>query len=47
MVDEHRMFIAGEWVGSESAATFEAFSPSTGDVIERLIELKTIVPHLG
>jgi hypothetical protein len=30
MADEHRMFIAGEWIGSESGATFEATSPSTG-----------------
>ena len=52
MADEYRMFIAGEWVGSESGATFEATSPSTGEVggrssIERLTELKTIVVHLG
>ena len=37
MADLHRMFIAGEWVGSESGATS----------IERLTELKTIVVHLG
>ena len=30
------MFIAGEWVGSESGATFEATSPSTGEVIGTL-----------
>ncbi|HEY8116381.1 MAG TPA: aldehyde dehydrogenase family protein, partial [Actinomycetota bacterium] len=33
MADEHRMFIGGEWVGSGSGATFEATSPSTGEVI--------------
>ena len=38
MADEHRMFIAGEWVGSESGATFEATSPSTGEVIGTLPE---------
>jgi hypothetical protein len=30
MADEHRRFIAGEWVGSESGATFEATSPASG-----------------
>jgi acyl-CoA reductase-like NAD-dependent aldehyde dehydrogenase len=38
MADEHRMFIAGEWVGSESGATFEATSPSTGEVLGTLPE---------
>jgi acyl-CoA reductase-like NAD-dependent aldehyde dehydrogenase len=38
MADEHRMFIAGEWVGSQSGATFEATSPSTGEVIGTLPE---------
>src|SRR5512132_1079213 len=38
MADEHRMFIAGEWVGSESGATFEATSPSTDEVIGTLPE---------
>jgi acyl-CoA reductase-like NAD-dependent aldehyde dehydrogenase len=38
MADEHRMFIGGEWVGSESGATFEATSPSTGEVIGTLPE---------
>jgi acyl-CoA reductase-like NAD-dependent aldehyde dehydrogenase len=33
MADDDRMFIAGEWVGSESAAASEATSPSTGEVI--------------
>jgi succinate-semialdehyde dehydrogenase/glutarate-semialdehyde dehydrogenase len=33
MASEHQMFIAGEWVGSESGATFEATAPSTGEVI--------------
>ncbi len=52
MADEHRMFIAKERVGSESGATFEAISPSTGEVgggssIERLTELETIVVHPG
>ena len=32
------MFIAGEWVGSASGATFEATSPSTGEVIGTLPE---------
>src|SRR5439155_21415108 len=33
MADDHRMFIGGEWVASESGATFEATSPSTGEII--------------
>ena len=33
MADEHRMFIDGAWVPSESGAVFEAHSPSTGEVI--------------
>jgi acyl-CoA reductase-like NAD-dependent aldehyde dehydrogenase len=33
MADDHRMFVGGEWVPSESGATFEATSPSTGEVI--------------
>ena len=36
MADDHRMFIAGEWVGSERGSTFEATSPSTGEVIGTL-----------
>ena len=38
MADEYRMLIAGGWVGSESGATFEATSPSTGEVIGTLPE---------
>ena len=33
MADEYRMLIGGDWVASESGATFEATSPSTGEVI--------------
>jgi acyl-CoA reductase-like NAD-dependent aldehyde dehydrogenase len=33
MADEHRMLIGGEWVASESGATFDATSPSSGEVI--------------
>jgi acyl-CoA reductase-like NAD-dependent aldehyde dehydrogenase len=33
-MSEHvRMWIGGEWVDAEGSATFEAFSPSTGEVI--------------
>jgi acyl-CoA reductase-like NAD-dependent aldehyde dehydrogenase len=38
MADEYRMLIAGEWIGSQSGATFEATSPSTGEVIGTLPE---------
>jgi len=38
MADDHRRFIAGEWVGSESGTTFAATSPSTGEVIGTLAE---------
>jgi acyl-CoA reductase-like NAD-dependent aldehyde dehydrogenase len=38
MADEHRMLIGGEWVPSESGATFDATSPSTGEVIGSLPE---------
>jgi acyl-CoA reductase-like NAD-dependent aldehyde dehydrogenase len=38
MADEYRMFIAGEWTGSQGGATFEATSPSTGEVIGTLPE---------
>jgi acyl-CoA reductase-like NAD-dependent aldehyde dehydrogenase len=38
MADEYRMFVAGEWTGSESGASFEAMSPSTGEVIGTLPE---------
>src|SRR5919197_4060207 len=30
---DYRMHIAGEWIESESGATFEASSPATGEVI--------------
>lgn len=33
MADDYRMFIGGEWAGSDSGASFEATSPSTGEVI--------------
>ncbi len=33
MADEVRMLIGGEWVPSTSGATFDAVSPSTGEVI--------------
>jgi succinate-semialdehyde dehydrogenase/glutarate-semialdehyde dehydrogenase len=33
MADAHRMLIGGDWVASESGATFDATSPSTGEVI--------------
>src|SRR3954469_6137939 len=33
MADAYPMHIAGEWVPSESGATFDAVSPSTGEVI--------------
>src|SRR6266704_480117 len=33
MADAYRMHIGGEWVASESGATFDATSPSTGEVI--------------
>ena len=38
MADELRMFIGGEWVASESGATFEATAPATGEVIGTLPE---------
>jgi acyl-CoA reductase-like NAD-dependent aldehyde dehydrogenase len=38
MADELRMFIGGGWVASEGGATFEATSPSTGEVIATLPE---------
>jgi acyl-CoA reductase-like NAD-dependent aldehyde dehydrogenase len=38
VADEHRMLIGGEWVGSESGATFDATSPSTGEVIASVPE---------
>ncbi|MGH2674632.1 MAG: aldehyde dehydrogenase family protein [Actinomycetota bacterium] len=33
MSDEHRMYVDGKWVESESGVVFEATSPSTGEVI--------------
>jgi acyl-CoA reductase-like NAD-dependent aldehyde dehydrogenase len=38
MADEHRMFIDGAWVTSESGAVFDAHSPSTGEVIGTIPE---------
>ena len=38
MADEHRMLIGGDWVASESGATFDATSPSTGEVIGSIPE---------
>jgi succinate-semialdehyde dehydrogenase/glutarate-semialdehyde dehydrogenase len=38
MADDHRMLIGGEWVASESGATFDAMSPATGEVIGSLPE---------
>src|SRR6266508_4585589 len=36
--DDPKMLIGGEWVDSASGATFEATSPSTGEVIARVPE---------
>src|SRR5918996_3921399 len=38
MADELRMLVGGEWVPSESGATFDAVSPSTGEVIASVPE---------
>ena len=38
MADELRMLIAGEWIASGSGATFDATSPSTGEVIASVPE---------
>ena len=38
MADEYRMLIGGDWVASESGATFDATSPSTGEVIGSIPE---------
>ena len=38
MPDDLKMLIGGEWVDSASGATFEATSPSTGEVIARVPE---------
>ena len=36
MPDDLKLLIGGEWVDSASGATFEATSPSTGEVIARV-----------
>jgi succinate-semialdehyde dehydrogenase/glutarate-semialdehyde dehydrogenase len=38
MADEYRMLIGRDWVASESGATFDATSPSTGEVIGSIPE---------
>jgi acyl-CoA reductase-like NAD-dependent aldehyde dehydrogenase len=38
MADEVRMLVGGEWVPSESGATFDTVSPSTGEVIASVPE---------
>ncbi len=38
MADAHRMLIGGDWVASRSGATFDATSPSTGEVIGSIPE---------
>jgi succinate-semialdehyde dehydrogenase/glutarate-semialdehyde dehydrogenase len=38
MADDYRMLIGGDWVASESGATFDATSPSTGEVIGSIPE---------
>jgi acyl-CoA reductase-like NAD-dependent aldehyde dehydrogenase len=38
LADDHRMLIGGDWVASESGATFDATSPSTGEVIGSIPE---------
>jgi acyl-CoA reductase-like NAD-dependent aldehyde dehydrogenase len=38
MADEYRMLIGGEWLTSESGVTFDATSPSTGEVIGSIPE---------
>jgi acyl-CoA reductase-like NAD-dependent aldehyde dehydrogenase len=38
MIDDHRMLIDGAWVASESGATFDAISPSSGEVIATVPE---------
>src|ERR1700712_2607061 len=37
-ISTYRMYIAGEWVESESGARFDAFSPATGERIGSLPE---------
>ena len=46
MADEYRMFIGGEWVGSESGAVFEATSPSSGEVIGTVPEGTHVWPSI-
>jgi len=36
VLDDLKLLIGGEWVDSASGATFEATSPSTGEVIARV-----------
>jgi acyl-CoA reductase-like NAD-dependent aldehyde dehydrogenase len=38
MIDDHRMLIDGAWVASGSGATFDAISPSSGEVIATVPE---------
>jgi acyl-CoA reductase-like NAD-dependent aldehyde dehydrogenase len=38
MADAYRMLIGGEWLASESGVTFDATSPSTGEVIGSIPE---------
>jgi acyl-CoA reductase-like NAD-dependent aldehyde dehydrogenase len=38
MAEQHRMHIGGEWVASVEGATFDAMSPSTGEVIATVPE---------
>ena len=38
MADDYKMLIGGDWVASESGATFDATSPSTGEVIGSIPE---------
>jgi succinate-semialdehyde dehydrogenase/glutarate-semialdehyde dehydrogenase len=38
VADDYRMFVSGTWTASEGGATFEATSPSTGEVIGTVAE---------
>ena len=38
MIEDVRLWIGGEWVDAEDGATFDASSPSTGDVIAAVAE---------
>jgi succinate-semialdehyde dehydrogenase/glutarate-semialdehyde dehydrogenase len=38
MTEQVRLWIGGEWVGAEDGATFDATSPSTGEVIAAVAE---------